>query len=92
MTRRGPLQLDPNVIPNGSTVQYRKVGKAVVRFHQCPDGYHADGTAHTSHRYLVHFFTGRYAREERHSQTIWLAADAITERMDPFAGLPGDGR
>jgi len=57
------------MIPNGSTVQYRKTrGKGVVRFHECPPE-RGCTREQSTHLYLVHFYTGPYAGE---SKQVWL--------------------
>lgn len=64
------------VIRNGIDVQYRKVGRGYVRFHQCPEGYHAEGPKET-HQYLVYFLTGD---NKGKSVKVWLkATDVLKE-------------
>lgn len=65
------------IIRNGAKVQYRKVGKGIVRFHECPEGTDESRPTATYHRYLVHFYTGRNAGKSRQ---VWLAVtDVIPE-------------
>lgn len=66
----------PAVISNGSVVRYRTMGKATVRFHECPAEHRCERPGTQLHQYLVHFRTGRYAGTSRR---VWLAASDVIE-------------
>jgi hypothetical protein len=63
-----------SVIPAGTEVQYRKVGRGTVSVHVCPVRCTA---VDVLHRYVVAFTTGRHKGTSRE---VWLtAADKIGE-------------
>ena len=69
-------------LSEGTKIQYRKVGRAVVQSHACPPGQPCGGPAPadpggTDHRYWVLFETGAYRGQDR---LVWVRnAEALSE-------------
>jgi len=56
-------------LPEGTIVQYRRVGRGIIREHACPVERPCDGYVEPVHLYEVEFITGRYRGQARE---VWI--------------------
>jgi hypothetical protein len=66
-----------SALADGTKVQYRKVGRAVIREHACQPERPCDGYVERVHLYEVLFETGRYCGQVRE---VWVRDDEEIKR------------